>query len=80
MAVPAFTQFFPIVIRALADTEGPLSHRELRQRCIETVHVTQETAGTDPKKALFFSAFLMSARPPPLVWISFAGFPPGGDP
>ena len=39
-----------------------------------------ETAGTDPKKALFFSAFLMSARPPPLVWASFAGFPPGGDP
>ena len=51
MAVPAFTQFFPIVIRALADTQGPLSHRELRQRCIETFHLTQETAGTDPKKA-----------------------------
>ena len=75
MAVPAFTQFFPIVIRALADTQGPLSHRELRQRCIETFHLTQETAGTDPKKALFFSAFLMSAQLTPLVWASFVGLP-----
>ena len=39
-----------------------------------------ETAGTDPKKALFFSAFLMSAQLTPLVWASFAGLPPGGDP
>ena len=42
MAVPAFTQFFPVVFRALADTQGPLSHRELRQRCIETFHLTQD--------------------------------------
>lgn len=41
MAVPAFAQFFPVVFRALADTQGPLSHRELRQRCIETFHLTQ---------------------------------------
>jgi len=40
----------------------------------------KKTAGTDPKKALFFSAFLMSAQLTPLVWASFAGFPPGGDP
>lgn len=42
MAVPAFTQFFPVVLRVLADTDGPLSHRELRQRCIEAFHLTQD--------------------------------------
>ena len=39
-----------------------------------------KTAGTDPAKALFFSAFLMSAQLTPLVWTSFAGLPPGGYP
>ena len=42
MAVPAFTQFFPVVLQALARANGPLSHRELRQRCIETFHLTQD--------------------------------------
>ena len=52
---------------------------EEHQNCI-VIFEKLKTAGTDPAKVLFFSAFLMSAQLTPFVWASFAGFPPGGDP
>lgn len=41
MAIPAFSQFFPVVLNSLATAEA-MSHRELRQKCVEAFNLSPE--------------------------------------
>lgn len=41
-AFPAFAKFFPVILKALRETQGPMTHQKLREACRNSLSLTPE--------------------------------------